>query len=95
MLDLFGQHAGDRHRQRGFVLVVGVEQHLGQHMRTGQREFQRLGRQLSRPFAGRRQIERTRPDRAFDHARRSRAELVIRGLLERQPFGQADLIADA
>ena len=62
MLDLFRQHIGDRHGQCRLVLVVVVQQHLGEHVRTGERELQRPRRQLSRR-ACKRPADRASPDR--------------------------------
>src|SRR6185312_896821 len=72
-----------------------VEQHLGQHMRAGQRELQRLRGQRPGARKGGRQIERARADRAFDHRRRSGAEVMRLRLLEGEPFGEPDLAPHA
>ena len=44
-LDLPPQHAGNRHGDLRVAAVVAVGQRLGQHVRPGQSELQRLGRQ--------------------------------------------------
>ena len=88
---LRGKRIGDRHREIGQTLVMNIVKHLGQHMRTGQRELERPVRQLLRTRAGLRQIERARPNRAVHHGRRARSEFrrgliaVDHQLFERDP----------
>jgi len=75
--------------------VVAVVQRLGEHVRPGERELERPGRERPGARAGDRQVERAGADRAFDHAGRTRAEAHARGLGVVEPLGETDLGADA
>ncbi|MFN7642801.1 MAG: hypothetical protein ACK5PW_06920 [Burkholderiales bacterium] len=64
----------------GQVAVVPVDQRLGQHVRAGDGELQRLRGERLRPRAGERQVERAAADRSDHRARRARAERHAVGL---------------
>ena len=95
VLDLLGEHIGDGVRQLLGILVVPVVQRLREHVRTGERELERLRRERLGARARQLEIQRSRADRPFDHSRRARAEAHARAARVIEPFGEADVGAHA
>ncbi len=67
---LVSQHTGDSHGQGAAVAVVAVEQHLGEHVWTGEGELGAVAGQLQQRLAGLGQVECSRADRANHDASR-------------------------
>ena len=57
MADLFGEHVGDCQHEGRHVRVVPVDQRLGEHVRSGQRELEPRSGELPRHPAGAGQVE--------------------------------------
>ena len=93
--DLLRQHIRDRHAKRGCVLVVLVQNRLGQHVRAGDREFEREGCHRLCAGTGIRKIKRTAAQRSIDDGGRPRPEAHSRLRAVFQQFVEADVGANA
>jgi len=93
--DLLREHIRDGHGERRWIAIVGIERHLGQHVRTRQGELHWLRGQLPGPLAGGHQVERARAQWPFHHGRGSGPERHTGRLPEGEPLGQPDLAPDA
>ena len=93
--DLFGEHIGEGESEGGKVSVMAVDDHFRQHVRAGEREFERACGQPPRPRAGRGKVERAASRRSLDDARRPPPIGHSRAGAIRLRFGEGDVGADS
>ena len=91
MLHLFGEHIGDRVRELLGAAVMPVVQRLCQHVRSGERELERLCCERLRARARQLEVQRACADLALDHPGRLRAEAHARPARVVEPLGKADV----
>ena len=91
---LRGQDVGEREGQSRLVAIVGVEQHAREHVRAGQREFDRVQAERRHPVIRLDQVQGAFANRPLDNRRGALAKAEVRLRTKEVDVGPADFGPD-